>query len=153
MKQDCPSLIVEKTQFPLHLFLLLICHGVKIAFDRSGSFYFWVSAVFCDMSHFLAVVTSRWWASGCGFIHIHCIFILYFDCYCLGRTWSCSSILGFEFPFKGKFLFSVVLFRFSVCSFQFSWSCSSILGFEFPFKGKFLFSVVLFRFSVCSFQF
>jgi hypothetical protein len=57
MKRDCPSLIVEKTQFPLHLLLFLIHHCIEITLDCSGSFYFWVSAMLCDMSHFLTVVT------------------------------------------------------------------------------------------------
>jgi hypothetical protein len=127
MKRDCPSLIVEKTQFSLHL-LFLICHGVKIAFDCSRSFYFWVSAMLCNMSHFLAIVTSRRWTSGCGFIHIHCVFILYFDCYRLRCAGTCGSIFRFEFPFKGKFFFAVILFGFSVCSLPILEPLCTILG-------------------------
>src|ERR1700723_2430007 len=103
MKRDCPSLIVEKTQFSLHLLLFLFRHSVEITFDRSGSFYFRVSAMFRNMSHFLTIVTSWRWTGGCGFIHIHRVFVLYLDCYCLGRARTGGSVFWFEFLFKGKF--------------------------------------------------
>jgi hypothetical protein len=100
MKRDCPSLIVEKTQFSLHLLFLLICHRVEITFDCSGSFYLWVSAMFCNVSHFLTVVTSWWRTSGCSFIYIHCVFVFHLDCYRLGCTGTHGSIFRFEFTFK-----------------------------------------------------
>ena len=77
MKRDYPSLIWDKTQHPFHLFFFLIHHHFCKFFYPYTSHGLFSSTVLGDVSYFSAVVTFWWQTSGSGFIHIHCIFVLY----------------------------------------------------------------------------
>ena len=80
MKRDCPSLIRDKTQHPFHFFFFLVRHAFGEAFYIYISYSLFSFTITGDMSYFAAIVTLRWWASGGGFIHIHCVVVFYFDC-------------------------------------------------------------------------
>src|SRR6266576_5411227 len=89
MKRDCPSLIFSKTQLLFHLCFFFFCHICEVVSYRYFPYLGFASTVFCDMSHFSAVVTFRRRpCRGCT-IDIHRVFVLYFDRYCFlfGLAW------------------------------------------------------------------
>src|SRR6266550_7341994 len=122
MKRDCPSLIFAKTQLFFHFRFFFFGHGCEVVSYCYLSYLGFSSAVFCDVSHFSAVITFRWWSCCWGAIDIHCVFILDLDRYRfffrLTRSGLCVSSGYFELPF------SVILLGFAELFFYFR--CASI---------------------------
>src|SRR6266550_2033016 len=108
MKRDCPSLIFAKTQFFLHFRFFFIGHGCEVVSYGYLSYLGFASTIFCNMTHFSAVITFWRRPCGRGTVNVHCVFIFYFDRYrfLLWLAWSglCVCPRYFELPFSIVFL-------------------------------------------------
>ena len=120
MKRDYPSLIWDKTQHSFHFFFFFICHAFGKPFYVYISYGLFALAISGNVSYFSTIVTFWWRMGGSGFIHIHCIFVFYFDgnCFHSWLRWSSLSISFINFLFKGELLLSEGFHRFSICSFK-----------------------------------
>src|SRR6266550_404337 len=117
MKRDCPSLIFAKTQLLFHLCFFFVGHGRDVISYSYLSYLGLSSAVFCDVTHFSAIVAFRWWSRCRGTVDVHSVFILdlYRYCFLFRLTRSglrvCPSYL--------KLSFSVVFLGFAELFFYF----------------------------------
>ena len=115
-KRDCPSLIHDKTQHSLHFFFFFVGHTFSEAYVSYGLL---APTIMGDMSDFATIVAFRRWTSGRGFIHIHCIFVFYFDrdCFHFWPGRSSLHVCRSNFLFKSKFFSSEKFRGFSEGSF------------------------------------
>src|SRR6266576_3252914 len=117
MKRDCPSLIFAKTQLFLHFRFFLFGHVGKVVSYSYLSYVGFSSTVFCDVTHFSAIITFRRWSRCWGTVDIHGVFIFYFDRYCF-FLWLTRSGLRIRSCYL-KLPFAVVLLGFAELFFYF----------------------------------
>src|SRR6266550_8143704 len=117
MKRDYPSLIFAKTQFLLHFRFFFFGHCCEVVSYCYLPYLSFSSAVLCDVTHLSTVVTFWWWSRGRGTVDVHCVFVLYFDCYCffLWLAWPSLRVC----PGYLKLPFSVILLGFAELFFYF----------------------------------